>query len=79
MLSINPQLEPEQLRTLLRRSAMIIGEESDFEPIDADDLTSPILPSERNNKLNNPDLGYSARLNMHKALELTVQSLKRVR
>lgn len=79
MLSINPQLEPEQLRTLLRRSAMTIGEESDFEPIDADDLTSPILPSERNNEFNNPDLGYSARLNMHKALELAVQSLKRVR
>lgn len=79
MLSINPALEPEQIRMLLRRSAMTIGEESDFEPTDADDLTSPILPSERNNKLNHPDIGYSARLDMHKALDLTVQSLKRVR
>lgn len=79
MLSINPELEPEQLRILLRRSAMTIGEESDFEPIDADDLTSPILPSERNNQLNHPDVGHSARLDMHKALDLTVQSLKRVR
>lgn len=79
MLSINPQLQPEQLRILLRRSAMTIGEESDFEPSDADDLTSPILPSERNNQLNHPDVGHSARLDMQKALDLTVQSLKRVR
>lgn len=79
MLSISPELEPEQLRILLRRSAMTIGEESDFEPTDADDLTSPILPSERNNELNHPDVGHSARLDMHKALDLTVQSLKRVR
>lgn len=79
MLSINPQLEPEQVRMLLRRSALTIGEESDFEASDADDLTSPILPSERNNRLNHPDVGHSARLNMHKALDLSVQSLKRVR
>ncbi|WP_052417537.1 S8/S53 family peptidase [Cellvibrio mixtus] len=79
MLSINPTLEPEQIRILLRRSAMTIGEEADFEPTDADDLTSPILPSERNNELNHPDIGRSARLDMHKALDLTVQSLKRVR
>lgn len=79
MLSVNPQLEPEQLRILLRRSAMTIGEEADFEPTDADDLTSPILPSERNNDLNHPDIGHSARLDMRKALDLTVQSLKRVR
>jgi hypothetical protein len=58
---------------------MTIGEESDFEPTDADDRTSPILPSERNNELNHPDVGHSARLDMHKALDLTVQSLKRVR
>lgn len=79
MLSINPALEPEQLRTLLRRSAMTIGEEADFEPADADDLTSPILPSERNNQLNHSDVGHSARLDMHKALDLSVQSLDRVR
>lgn len=79
MFSINPDLEPEQIRILLRRSAMTIGEEADFEPTDADDLTSPILPSERNNELSHPDVGHSARLDMHKALDLTVQSLKRVR
>ncbi|HSC68901.1 MAG TPA: S8/S53 family peptidase [Cellvibrio sp.] len=79
MLSINPALTPEQLRILLRRSAMTIGEEADFEATDADDLTSPILPSERNNQLNHPDVGHSARLDMHKALDLSVQSLTRVR
>ena len=79
MLSINPELEPDQLRMLLRRSAMTIGEEYDFEPTEGDDLTAPILPSERANDLNNPDVGHSARLDMYKALDLTVQSLDRVR
>ncbi|WP_339516899.1 S8/S53 family peptidase [Pseudomonas sp. RL_15y_Pfl2_60] len=79
MLSINPELEPDQLRMLLRRSAMTIGEEYDFEPTEGDDLTAPILPSERANELNNPDVGHSARLDMYKALDLTVQSLNRVR
>nr|WP_197674581.1 S8/S53 family peptidase [Halopseudomonas sabulinigri] len=79
MLSINPELEPDQLRMLLRRSAMTIGEEYDFEPTEGDDLTAPILPSERANELNNPDVGRSARLDMYKALDLTVQSLDRVR
>lgn len=79
MLSINPELEPDQLRMLLRRSAMTIGEEYGFEPTEGDDLTAPILPSERANELNNPDVGRSARLDMYKALDLTVQSLDRVR
>ncbi|MGO1462957.1 MAG: S8/S53 family peptidase [Marinobacter sp.] len=79
MMSINPELAPEQLRMLLRRSAMTISDEHDFEPVGADDLTSPILPSERGNNLNNPDVGHSARLDMQKALDLTVQSLDRVR
>lgn len=79
MLSINPTLTPEQVRILLRRSAMTIGQEADFEPMDADDLTAPILPSERNNQLNHPDVGRSARLDMHKALDLAVQSISRVR
>ena len=79
MMSIDPQLTPEQLRMLLRRSAMTIGEEYDFEPVDADDLTSPILPSERGNNLNDPDVGHSARLDMQEALHLTVQSLDRAR
>ena len=79
MLSINPDLTPEQLRMLLRRSAMTIGKDPDFEPPDADDLTSPILPSERNNRLNHPDIGRSARLDMRQALDLSVQSLTRVR
>ena len=79
MMSIDPELEPEQLRMLLRRSAMTIGEEYDFEPVEADDLTAPILPSERSNELDHPDVGRSARLDMYKALDLTVQSLERVR
>lgn len=79
MMSIDPKLTPAQLRMLLRRSAMTIGEEYDFEPTDADDLTAPILPSERANELNHPDIGLSARLDMYKALDLTVQSLGRDR
>lgn len=79
MMSINPELSPAQLRMLLRRSAMTIGEEYDFEPTDADDLTAPILPSERANELNHPDIGLSARLDMYEALKLTVQSLARER
>ena len=79
MMSIDPELEPEQLRMLLRRSAMTIGEEYDFEPVEADDLTAPILPSERSNELDHPDVGRSARLDMYKALNLAVQSLERVR
>jgi len=79
MMSIDPELTPAQLRMLLRRSAMTIGEEYDFEPTDADDLTAPILPSERANELNHPDIGLSARLDMYKALDLTVQSLSRDR
>lgn len=79
MLSINPQLQPEQLRMLLRRSAMTIGGNHDFEREDAEDLTAPILPSERNFQLHDRDVGRSARLDMQKALELSVQSLERVR
>ncbi|MFK9007435.1 S8/S53 family peptidase [Pseudomonas pergaminensis] len=79
MLSINPQLQPEQLRMLLRRSAMAIGDNHDFERSDAQDLTAPILPSERNYQLNDKDVGRSARLDMQKALDLAVQSRTRVR
>ncbi len=79
MLSLNPSLEPAQLRELLRRSALTIGRNSDFEAADADDLTAPILPSERRYQLDNPDIGRSARLDMRKALELTSESLQRAR
>ncbi|MFJ9993129.1 S8/S53 family peptidase [Pseudomonas putida] len=79
MLSINPQLTPEQVRMLLRRSALTMGSEQDFEAMDAEDLTAPILPSERNGRLNDPDLGRSARLDMQRALDLAVQSRERVR
>jgi len=79
MLSLNPSLTPAQLRMLLRRSAMTIGGNYDFEPMDADDLTAPILPSERNYELRNKDVGRSARLDMQKALDLAVQSRDRVR
>lgn len=79
MLSINPALAPEQLRELLRRSALTIGRNSDFEAAEADDLTAPILPSERSYQLDNKDIGRSARLDMRKALELTVDSLQHLR
>lgn len=79
MLSINPQLTPEQLRILLRRSAMAIGPDTDFEKPDADDLTAPILPSERNQQLHHPEVGRSARLDMYHALDLAAQSVERVR
>lgn len=78
-MSINSELHPDQLRMLLRRSAMTIGEEYDFEPTDAEDLTAPILPSERNYDLQNQDIGRSARVDMQKALDLTVMSRNRVR
>lgn len=79
MLSINPQLQPEQLRMLLRRSAMTIGDNHDFEQMDGEDLTAPILPSERGYQLNDKDVGRSARLDMQKALDLAAQSRSRVR
>lgn len=79
MLSVNPELAPDQVRELLRRSAMTIGRDSDFEPAEADDLTAPILPSERGYRLDDNDVGRSARLDMRKALELTVKSLENTR
>ncbi|XKV47267.1 S8/S53 family peptidase [Pseudomonas sp. nanlin1] len=79
MLSINPTLSPAQVRMLLRRSAMTLGANYDFEPSDADDLTAPILPSERNFQIDNPDVGRSARLDMQKALDVSVQSLEQAR
>ncbi len=79
MLSINPQLTPEQLRMLLRRSSMPIGANHDFEPMDADDLTAPILPSERDYRIDDSSIGRSARLDMQKALDLAVKSRTRER
>ncbi|MFK9098421.1 S8/S53 family peptidase [Pseudomonas guariconensis] len=79
MLSINPQLTPDQVRMLLRRSALTLGPQQDFEAMDAEDLTAPILPSERDGQLQHPDLGRSARLDMLRALDLAVQSRERVR
>lgn len=79
MLSLNPELTPEQLRMLLRRSSMTIGENYDFEPVDADDLTAPILPSERGYDSRDKDVGRSARLDMQKALDLAVKSRERER
>ncbi|MGV8397396.1 peptidase S8 and S53 subtilisin kexin sedolisin, partial [Pseudomonas aeruginosa] len=51
----------------------------DFEPADAEDLTAPILPSERGYRLDHRDVGRSARLDMQKALDLAVKSRERVR
>jgi len=74
ILSINPTLQPAQVRELLRRSSMPIGGTLDFEPAEAEGLTAPILPSERAEQMQHPDVGRSARLDMRKALELAVQS-----
>ena len=79
MLAINPALTPQQVRMLLRRSALTLGSEQDFEAMDAEDLTAPILPSERGGRLDHPDLGRSARLDMQRALDLAIQSRDRVR
>ncbi|QJQ21551.1 S8/S53 family peptidase [Pseudomonas sp. SK] len=79
MLAINPALTPQQVRMLLRRSALTLGGEQDFEAMDAEDLTAPILPSERGGRLDHPDLGRSARLDMQRALDLAIQSRDRVR
>jgi subtilisin family serine protease len=75
MLTINPDLMPDEIRELLRRASMPIGTELDFESAEAEDLTAPILPSERTDQLDHPDVGRSARLDMRKALLLTVESL----
>jgi subtilisin family serine protease len=79
VLSINPELHPDQVRMLLRRSALTIGQNFDFEASDAEDLTAPILPSERAYDMNNKDVGRSARLDMQQALDLAVKSRDRVR
>jgi hypothetical protein len=74
MLTIDPALMPRDLRTLLRRSALPIGEEYDFEPVDAEDLTDPIVPSERAYELDHPDVGRGVRIDMRKAIELALDS-----
>ncbi|MEX2126505.1 MAG: S8/S53 family peptidase [Woeseia sp.] len=78
MLTINTELMPDEIRELLRRASMPIGTELDFEPAEAEDLTAPILPSERAEQLDHPDVGRSARLDMRQALLLTVESLHTV-
>ena len=75
MLTINPRLTPENLRTMLRQASLPVGGDVDFEPADTEDLTAPILPSERAEQLDDPDVGRSARLDMLEALVLAVRSL----
>ncbi|HEX5787334.1 MAG TPA: S8/S53 family peptidase [Woeseiaceae bacterium] len=75
MLTINPALTPDDIRTLLRQAALPVGGDVDFEPADTEDLTAPILPSERAELLDDPDVGRSARLDMREALVLAVRSL----
>lgn len=75
MLTINPQLRPAEVRELVRRASLPIGGEADLEPTEAEDLTAPILPSERADRLDHRDVGRGARLDMRKTLELTVESL----
>jgi subtilisin family serine protease len=74
MWTIDPALSPRDIRTLLRRSALPIGEEYDFEPVDAEDLSDPIVPSERGYELDHPDVGRAARIDMRKAIELAADS-----
>jgi subtilisin family serine protease len=75
MLTINPALAPGEIRTLLRQASLPVGGDVDFEPADIEDLTAPILPSERAEMLEDPDVGRSARLDMRQALILAVRSL----
>jgi len=75
MLTINPKLGPVEIRELLRRGSLPIGGQWDLEPTDAEDLTAPILPSERADRLGHPDVGRGARLDMRKTLELAVDTL----
>lgn len=75
MLTINPALTPDEIRTLLRQASLPVGGDVDFEPADIEDLTAPILPSERAEMLEHPDVGHSARLDMRQALVLAVRSL----
>lgn len=58
---------------------MSIGDKHDFEAMDAEDLTAPILPSERGYQLHDSAVGRSARLDMRQALDLALQSRERVR
>jgi len=73
------QLALEGTFLLHSRTAAKNGGDYDFEPMDAEDLTAPILPSERRYRLDDPDVGRSARLDMQKALDLAVRSRDRVR
>ncbi|MGV8508431.1 hypothetical protein ACV34M_31350, partial [Pseudomonas aeruginosa] len=73
---------PEQHADLLGSQPRVEGKHGgdyDFEPADAEDLTAPILPSERGYRLDHRDVGRSARLDMQKALDLAVKSRERVR
>lgn len=75
MLTINLSLTPSEIRALLRRASLPIGGDVDFEPADTEDLTAPILPSERAERIEHPDVGRSARLDMRESLILGVESL----
>ncbi|MEX0707670.1 MAG: S8/S53 family peptidase [Woeseia sp.] len=78
MLTINPSLMPSDIRGLLRRASLPIGEDVDFESADTEDLTAPILPSERAEQIEHPDVGRSARLDMRESLTLAVESLSNI-
>lgn len=79
MFSLNPRLQPEGIRILLRRSTITVGGDYDFKPAGAEDLTAPILLSERDYHLDHRDVDRLARLNMQEALSLMVESRERVR
>lgn len=76
LLSIDDSLTPAQLREMLRRSSLTIGDPVHFGSVDEYHLTAPILPSERPGNPADPDIGRSARLDMYSALRLVLDSVE---
>lgn len=65
--------QPMQLRGILRRTSLTIGDPVHFGSVDEYHLTAPILPSERPGDPADPDIGRSARLDMYSALRLVLE------
>lgn len=74
ILSVDPDLQPAELRSLLRRTSLTIGDPVHFGSVGEYHLTAPILASERPGNMAHSDIGRSARLDMHGALERVLQT-----
>ncbi|MFY9963637.1 S8 family peptidase [Pseudomonas sp.] len=72
MISVNPVLKPEQIRRLLRQSALPLARQQ-WPGVTAIDFTLPLQPGERSDQTD-PGIGQFARLNMYQALKLAVKS-----